>query len=228
MRGEEIALGALGEQLERLVIQLELKLPRARAQPAGRAARLSTGQICTQAPWASTARTQSAPCASRSRRGVEDQEQRVADRRPREAPRALLLPARRACRSTGGSRAARRAPNSDRIARRAAHFIPVGGALDKVHFALAESLRARGGADGVRCLAAQQRLVPGDEVGRQEPLVQVTREGVGSELQMSGPVGANRRASLSTIRAEVAAWLRRRPSRAFSSGVTSVKGGETR
>ena len=41
---------------------------RPRSQPTRRGA--STGQICTQAPWLSSARTHSALCASRSRRGA--------------------------------------------------------------------------------------------------------------------------------------------------------------
>ena len=68
------------------------------------------------------------------------------------------------------------------VARRGAHVIPVGAALEKVRFALGEPGRPRPRAHRVGGLASQQWLVAGNEIDGQQVLLEMGRQGVGIEL----------------------------------------------
>ena len=56
-----------------------------------------------------------------------------------------------------------------------------------MHLALGEAGGARPGANGIGRLSREQRLIAGDEVRRQEVLLEMAGQGVRGELQRSLP-----------------------------------------
>ena len=81
----------------------------------------------------------------------------------------------------------RRSREQRKIVRGGAHVVPVRGALDEVGLALREAGCPRPRANRIGGLAGEQRLVARNEIGRQQLLREVSRQGVGSEFQGTGP-----------------------------------------
>jgi len=175
---EQVALGAFRQQLERLVADFELHPAGSGAQPAHEAIGLHGPHLHPAA-----AALERAHPVGRLRIAVqprrENQEQGVGVlTREQIRERGVAAGAGFTGRQSNlyqasGSKERQRAGGR-------AHLVPVRAALHEVHVPLAESGRPGLGANGIGGLARQQRIVPRDQVGGSQRLLQVCQQGRGN------------------------------------------------
>ncbi len=182
MSCQQIALGPLGKQLQRLVGCVELQSPTTDTQPRDQPIRVHRPHLDPGALRFDGAHPISAlsvpvePRRENEKYGVavvhlEEIDQRRASGSPR-------FPARHA-NFHDASRSEQR-----EVARRCAHVIPIRASLHEMHVALRESQGASTGANGIRRFTRQQGLVAGNEVRRRKVLLQVSRQGIGGQLHV--------------------------------------------
>ena len=158
MSGQEIAFGARGEQLKAFRIRLKPELATALAQPAHQMLRIDRPYLYPGPVLLRGAHPVGALRVAIKTR-CEDQQQdlriaRLDQRHERSAPGEAGLGARHA-RLEHAPIAEQRA-----VGGRAAQLVPVGGALDEMHLALAEARSACACAHRIRRLTPEQRLIP--------------------------------------------------------------------
>jgi hypothetical protein len=186
---EQVALAALGEQLNGLLAARNLCGAKARSQPLRQLAR-PIGQIGSQAPRACSACTHSAAWVSRSSLPVitssnSSSPAAAITRSSAAAPLTPALPVGMRISST------RRLANSDSDCAALLHLVPDGaGALDEENLALAVAGRARACADQIAGLSDPQRLIARDQIGGQQPLCQLRRQLIEAQLHLLCSIAA--------------------------------------